>query len=509
MSLRVLVAMTGPAEAVLVSGLERGAAGSPDGAGAVRVVRRCADLAELTACAAAGLAQAAVVSADLHGLDGEALATLSRDRVAALVLVPLDAEPAEPARWRSLGAAAVLPLDASATSVARELAQLVAGPQRPADGGRGDARRSTGPQAPEPADAGHPLPAGVVPAAEDSVRTCSGPMVRRSHPADPTPARAPSAALVAVWGPAGAPGRTTVATTVAAELARAGRRVLLVDADTYGASIAQLLGLLDESAGLAAAVRAANQGLLDVTRLAWLAPPVLPGLHVLTGLPRPGRWSELRPSGLETVWRVARQWAEAIVVDCGFCLEEDEELSYDTTAPRRNQATTNALAAADVVLAVGAADPVGVQRLVRQLPELAALSAAAPQVVLNRVRASAVGPGPGMRLQSSMQRYAGQRAVALVPDDPAALDAAMLAGRTLTEATPRSAARAALRALADRLAASLDAGTDGAEASIPDPGAAAAAGARAAGRRSSTGLGPESRPRRRPPSMGRWVRRGA
>ena len=59
------------------------------------------------------------------------------------------------------------------------------------------------------------------------------------------------------------------------------------------------------------------------------------------------------------------------VVDTGFALERDEELSYDTMAPRRNGATLSALEAADVVLAVGAADPVGMQRLVRGLGELA------------------------------------------------------------------------------------------------------------------------------------------
>ena len=41
--------------------------------------------------------------------------------------------------------------------------------------------------------------------------------------------------VVAVWGPTGAPGRTTVAITLADELARLGHETLLVDADVYGA----------------------------------------------------------------------------------------------------------------------------------------------------------------------------------------------------------------------------------------------------------------------------------
>ena len=61
--------------------------------------------------------------------------------------------------------------------------------------------------------------------------------------------------IVAVWGPTGAPGRTTVAITLADELARLGCGSLLVDGDVYGGVIAAVLGLLDESPGLAAACR--------------------------------------------------------------------------------------------------------------------------------------------------------------------------------------------------------------------------------------------------------------
>ena len=65
------------------------------------------------------------------------------------------------------------------------------------------------------------------------------------------PAPAPEAPLargriLTVWGPAGAPGRTTIAIELACELARDGRRVALVDADAHAPSIAMLTGLPDE-----------------------------------------------------------------------------------------------------------------------------------------------------------------------------------------------------------------------------------------------------------------------
>ena len=96
-----------------------------------------------------------------------------------------------------------------------------------------------------------------------------------------------------------------------------------------------------------------------------------PDLRVLTGIARAERWPELRPAGLSAVYTVARELAELTVIDCGFGLEQDEELSYDTAAPRRNGSTLVSLADADHVIAVGSADPVGLQRLVRGLAELA------------------------------------------------------------------------------------------------------------------------------------------
>jgi Flp pilus assembly CpaE family ATPase len=217
--------------------------------------------------------------------------------------------------------------------------------------------------------------------------------------------------------------------------------------------VAQVLGLLDEAPGLAAACRAASTGSLEPATLARLAPEASPGLRVLTGISRSARWPELSSAALEEVLRVARSVARWTVVDCGALLEADEELSFDTAAPRRNAATLTALESADVVLAVGAADPVGLQRLVRGLQELAdVVPTATPRVVVTRVRASAVGSSPQQRVADALARYAGVADVVLVPDDRAACDAALLAGRTLTEAASGSPARLALAALAGELA---------------------------------------------------------
>jgi MinD-like ATPase involved in chromosome partitioning or flagellar assembly len=233
---------------------------------------------------------------------------------------------------------------------------------------------------------------------------------------------------------------------MAAELAHAGSEVLLVDADTYAASVAQVLGLLDESPGLVAAVRAGLDGRLDPATLARLAPVVAPRLRVLTGLTRAARWSELRPAGLQAVLTAGRALVDVVVLDLAPPLEEDEELSYDTAAPRRNGAALDVLRAADDVVVVGAADPVGLQRLVRALQDLAtAVPAAVPVVVVTKVRADAVGRNPALRVTEALERFAGVRAPHLVPDDRVSTDRALLAGRTLLEQAPDSPARTACR----------------------------------------------------------------
>ena len=87
-------------------------------------------------------------------------------------------------------------------------------------------------------------------------------MAAPGPPADSTPTR-----IIAVWGPGGAPGRSTLAIELAVELARGGRHVGLIDADTHAPSLALALGLADEGPGFAAACRQAELGGLDAREL--------------------------------------------------------------------------------------------------------------------------------------------------------------------------------------------------------------------------------------------------
>lgn len=399
----------------------------------IELVRRCADVAELLSVGAAGVARVAVVSPDLRGLDRDALRQLAGHGVRVAGLVGPDDDEGE-RRLRQLGVATILGPKGDPHEVAAALTSLAG-----ATTSVGASLSSTGSLV-----NGREGGVGATPAAPG----WAGIQLDDGEHGDHGDGRSQ---LTVVWGPTGAPGRTTVAVTLAAHLAAAGMTTMLVDLDTWGASVAQVLGLVDEAPGVAAAARASEQGTLDVPGLARLSPEVVPGLRVLTGLPKADRWPELRVAAIEDVLRLSRGVVDHVVVDAGFAVEDDEDLSYDTAAPRRNASTLTALESADHLVVVGAADPVGLQRLVRAVQDVAVLPSPRPTVVVNKVRSSVAGPRPERAIRDVLGRFAGMDDVRFMPWAPDDCDAAVLAGRSLVEVAPESPLTLAVADLAARL----------------------------------------------------------
>lgn len=389
----VLVALTGDLEQAVVAAVDR----TRD----LVVVRRCADVAELAGAALAGLGSVAVVVAE-HEPDRSLVARLAQVGTATIVVCAAS----DRDRYSAMGASVVAD-----------------------DGGA------------EPIVAAVAAAAAVLPTVPDE------PAGRILPEAEGRPG-----GMVVVWGAHGAPGRTTVAVNLAAEIAAAGSPTLLVDADVWGASIASSLGLLEESAGLTAAVRAADQGALEPATLQRLCARVSDRLLVLPGLPRSSRWREVSGAGIDAVWEPCQRLADWVVVEAGTWVPDDERGSgFDAVlGPRRNAVTTSAMAAADALVIVGAAEPVSIQRLVQTLLDLDGRAGlpAARHVVVTRVRSDAAGPRPADSVREALHRFAGIEDVLLVPDDRPAFDKAALAGASLAEATPRSPARAAIGMLA-------------------------------------------------------------
>lgn len=417
---------------------ELGAEGNPH---EVRIVRRCVDVVDLLAVAASGQGEAALVSATLRRLDADALERLAAASVVVIAVLDAahsderggdgaggdsaggDSGAGDAERLRALGVRHIVSSAARAEVVAAAVQSACA---EAASAGGASGRRfglSTAATDPPAAD-----PLGDLP---------------------PRPTYGETGAVVAVWGPTGGPGRSTVAATLADEIARLGLGALLIDGDVYGGAIATMLGLLDESPGIVAAARQAGTGRLDAAALAALCWSAEPNLRVLTGLPRADRWPELRPPAIERMLGIGRSMADFTVLDLGFCLESDEELSFDTAAPRRNGATLAMLDAADVVIAVGSADALGLARLVRGLDDLKAAGISAPVwIALNRVRPSATRGSASTELGTAVTRFAGQPPAAYLPYDQSGVDAALLGGLPIARVAPGSPFRAAVIDLA-------------------------------------------------------------
>ena len=353
--------------------------------------RRCVDVPDLLAIASAKGAQVALISLALPGLDADTVYRLGQHQIRVVAVV----EPSSAHRAHALGIASTI-----GPHVLDSIATFLAGLSMP--------------------DAAVHVPAAV--AADDE------------------------GTIVAVWGPAGAPGRSTVSLSLACEFAALGHRTLLIDADPYGGAIAQMLGVLDEVSGLLAAARAANAGTLESVHEH--AYTVSDNLALLTGLPRAALWAQLRGGAIDSLFARARAESEVVVVDCGFSLESAEVL--DSGAPRRNQLTLQAVEHADRVVVVGTADPVGLTRLARGIHELKEAVPGAPfDVVVNRYR-----PEMGWstdQVSDTLHRLTRMAPIAFLPNDQRATDRALITGRSLLEAVPDAPVVRAIRKLASKL----------------------------------------------------------
>ncbi len=357
------------------------------------VHKRCLDVADLLATATLGQAEVAVVAAGTPGFDQSAVEHLHRYGVHVVAVVPVHWPDEQVEHLRRGGVA-----DLVAEPEVARLPQVVRGVRAV------------------------PVEQAVV----DGPATSTG-----------------AGRVVAVWGPAGAPGRTTVALGLASAWAAGGVDPLLLDVDPWGGTVAQHLGVVDDVSGLLACNRHQIGGTLAPSYLSLQRRAG--GFRVVTGLPRADRWPEVRPDTVEEMVRLGRRQGP-VVLDTGFAVEEDPSADY-TGRPGRNDLTRAGLTGADDVVVVGSADPVGLTRLARGLAELREVLVPGPvHVVVNRMRRS-LGWSEA-DLVAMLAGFGPLHGVHFLPDDRPAADRAALTGRTVAEVGDSALARA-LRELAE------------------------------------------------------------
>ena len=255
--------------------------------------------------------------------------------------------------------------------------------------------------------------------------------------------------LISVWSAPGSAGRSTVALGIAGQLAHLGKRVFLLDADTYSPSLDVLLCLNDHPAGLAAACRLVSQNRFDLEQLNRLSVKMSCGsgqLTVMTGLSSSVRWPEVAVEKLQGLIEVAYKEFEFVILDLAACLEPNLQV-YDSPCDR-NAVSRWAVSHSDQILAICSADPGGVARYLDayvQLEELA--KAGKVTTIVNRLRSSILGSSAKQQITQTLSRMAHINVAAFIPDDQAGADQALRASLPITLGKRSSPARLALELL--------------------------------------------------------------
>jgi len=252
------------------------------------------------------------------------------------------------------------------------------------------------------------------------------------------------ATLIAVMSPWGSPGRTTVAVNLAYELAQRGGNPLLIDADVWGGSIKQYLGLNPDGVGIAAAMRAVERGTFDMEALQNLC-EVDEGVHVLGGMTKAHRWREAAGQVLQGLWDTVGQWGGCVVIDAPVFLPTELDDPVSGFGPSVNDMWHSIRDHATEVCLVGTGDTIGMHRIINFHLDGFIKN---PYVVINRIRQDAAGPSPQAAVNGLLDRFAGISNPLMVPEDPA-VDQAILGGQPLVMKAPKSPARQALIDLAD------------------------------------------------------------
>jgi len=262
--------------------------------------------------------------------------------------------------------------------------------------------------------------------------------------------------VIACWGPAGSPGKSTVATNIASELALAGHQVLLIDLDTLAPSLALSLGLVDTPAGLSASLRLAEQQRFSRAEFERLSVSVSLGrneLRFMPGLNSASRWQEVTPERFEGLLSALASYVDYVVLDLAQATDFRTRVLHPSTLANqvelsRDTLLRTVLEKATKLVLISGCDPVAAQRLLIAAEYLSELKRRTQvYLVVNRFRTTTLGSKARDELEQTYLNLAKLRVDCVIPDDPQNIDKAMLNGLPLVLLKRSSPARVAISEL--------------------------------------------------------------
>jgi MinD-like ATPase involved in chromosome partitioning or flagellar assembly len=223
--------------------------------------------------------------------------------------------------------------------------------------------------------------------------------------------------VIAVSGPHGSTGKTTVSINLALELAAERHRVLLIDGDLRAGSIANNFLLADLPAGLPGAIRIASQNRFDTDQLERLSVEAKKSnLVIMPGFTNPPE-QEIGNDAMVAILEVARQSFDYTVIDLGSIL---------AASSPAEAFTESVFGMADSQLFVCLADPIGIFRLLATEQKLMEVSTNS-KLLMNRVRNSVIASAR-REIAITLQRLSQLEVASFLPDDPQQIDQAMRTG---------------------------------------------------------------------------------
>jgi MinD-like ATPase involved in chromosome partitioning or flagellar assembly len=225
----------------------------------------------------------------------------------------------------------------------------------------------------------------------------------------------PEPQIIAVTSAHGSTGKTTVAIYMALELAAEKFRVLIIDADLDGPSVANYFCLSELPAGLVGAIRIAGQNRFDQAQLERLSVQIpKSSITILPGVISDQKL-ELTQESITAILDTAKANFDFVIVDLGS-LKPKQEFDITTEVVQRS----------NQVVVVALADPIGIFRVLRLEKTLMGLTET-PKLVINRLRNSVIAQAKS-EIKTTLAGLSELEAAAFLPDDQPSVDQATRVG---------------------------------------------------------------------------------